>query len=112
MNLSPYADLPFDDAQGWKEFLARHELAHQTIAAALQRAGKVANRVPLVGDPRDNPDWLLDHSSMHTSINRQIGLIDVDLLSANLSDETDYLDWMRSHCNVHAAENAALSITT
>ena len=110
MNLSPYSDLPFGDTLGWQEFIARHEIAHQTIAAALQRTGKVANRVPLIGDPRDNEQWMVDHAAMHTAINRQIGLIDVDLLSADLNDEQEYLDWMRLHAAVHKSENSLLNL--
>ena len=111
MNLNPYRELGLDDSAGWEEFLSRHEVAHQTIAAALQRRGKSVNRVPMDSDPRDNPDWMTDHAAIHTSINRQLGLLDTDIVSADLSDEAEYLDWMRTHCAMHEAENKALGIT-
>jgi hypothetical protein len=110
VNLSPYRELAFDDQDGWQEFLARHEIAHQTIAQALQRAGKSAQRIPLTDDPRRNENWLNDHAAMHSAINKQLGLNNSDIGSQDLKIEEDFVEWMLVHCAMHESENKVLLI--
>ena len=112
MNLTPSADAPFGNEEAFNDFLGNHEVAHNTIALYLQRAGKNMAVYPLSQSPIENSDWLLDHNQMHQQIAQLSGLIVPDLSEVNFKNEEEFSDWMLAHAQVHEQINQTLGINT
>jgi hypothetical protein len=73
----------------------------------------VLSGIPLSEDPKKNPEWLLDHYTIHLQIAAVIGQNDLaNLADVNLNDEGEYLDWMQLHAYAHDEINQALGIYT
>lgn len=67
--------------------------------------------IPLSENPKTNPEWLMDHYTIHLQIASVIGQSDLaDLSDVNLNDEGEYLDWMQLHAYAHDEINTALGI--
>jgi hypothetical protein len=110
MNLSPFADAPFDDENAFTDFLGAHEVAHQTIANRVTALGRIVTTLPISDAEEDMTDWLLDHYDIHRQIAAALGTHVPDISSVDLDDENQYLDWMRTHASMHESINAALGI--
>lgn len=113
MNLGPWVDTPFDDADAFGDFQLVHGLAHDQFASVMYQQGKVYTTYPLMDAPSENKDWLLTHQQEHESIYAQLGLTGLpDLATVDLRKDDEYETWMQLHTQIHAQINATLGITS
>ena len=112
MNLGPSADIPFEDHNGFLDFLGRNEVAHSGYAQALAARGYEVSAPQPLGDPRETPDWLNDHYQRHIDECSSLNIAVPDLSSVDLKQKDQYLDWMLLHAELHDLQNLALGITS
>jgi hypothetical protein len=115
MNIDIASDNPFNDPEGFTDFLGQHELAHQQIEAFMLKAGLAPIGYDISSNPRENENWAADHYQLHVN---EFNLLNLgadnlpDLSVVNFDDEAQYNDWMQLHSAVHDYVNAALGITS
>lgn len=113
MNLTPSSFAEFDDDDAFLVFLGDHEIAHQQFVEKLSIQGFSITSLPLIESPKDSPQWLQDHYSIHLEIAAAINQQDLpDLSSVDLNQEGQYLDWMQLHAYTHDEINTILGINT
>lgn len=112
MNLDASADIPFEDEEGFMDFLGQNEIAHAGFAQALAQRGYVVSWPQPFGNPGEFPDWLNDHWQRHIDECSTLGIAVPDISSVDLKDKEQYLDWMLLHAQLHDLQNTALGITT
>lgn len=111
MNLSPFSDAPFDDADAFADFQLVHGLAHERIAEVMYENSLFYITYPLMDNPQQDTDWLLNHQSEHESIFSRLNMTGLpDLATVDLSKEDEYFDWQNLHREIHERINKTLGI--
>lgn len=110
MNLHQFTLMDQGDEIAWLEFLSANEQSHQTIAVGIEGKGKSSIRLPMTGDPKNDPNWLSDHNRMHESECIALGFPAVNLSDYDLKDAAQFAEWMYIHAALHAAENSILGV--
>lgn len=113
MNIAPWVDTPFDDADAFGDFQMVHGLAHDDIASVMYQLNNVYTTYPLMDATTENKDWLLTHQQEHASIYALLGLTGLpDLATVDLRKDDEYTDWLNLHNQIHTVINATLGITS
>jgi hypothetical protein len=103
---SPHSEyfFNFGDKAGRASFIIWHHLRHHTYDLLASRAGQTLPPLDLKGNM--DKDWLLRHSTRHSTHRRISGIIThnggVGLNTVNLEEPIQHADWLHIHALEHA----------
>lgn len=112
MDISIFADTPFDDEDAMEDFLLANSLSHSLVATTLEQNGKFIATYP-ISSMGDESNWKDEHYRMHQDEFTLLGLTGMpDWTGFDFEDEAQWADWHSQHAVVHQAVNSVLGITT
>jgi glycerate kinase len=111
MRGTQWPDTPFGDKDAFHDFLLANEMAHNAIAYALTGIGRAIVSVPLADAGSDVNEWMVAHQSIHRQELDALGESgQIELTSADFTNEQEYYDWMQMHAMIHAYVESVLGL--
>lgn len=111
MNLQPFQDVEYDDAESMEDFKMSLQINHDKIAQVMFGNSLFYKTFPLIDSAQHNKDWQQNLQQELTSIFTLLDLNGLpDLASADLNREDDFSDFMDLLIQTEGTINRTLGI--